>query len=217
MSIAKEAFIGLYPDRGPVHEFRIRYSARFNMYNANVHYNSRMMEFRLSRDWKDVGKEIRIGLLQTLMLKAFGDKKKTINIDLYNIFLKKVHVAVPKERVDPVLEESFHRVNEKYLSGMMEMPNLVFGRDSTRKLGSYEYGSDTITISRILTDEQELLDYVMYHELLHKKLKFDMKNSRSRHHTREFREAERMFENYREMESRLSGLSRKSRRWLGFF
>ncbi len=217
MSLATDAFLGLYPDREPAHDFKIKYSSKFNLYNANVHYSSTMMEFRLSRSWKEVGRDIRIGLLQTLMLKAFGDRKRTMEIDLYNIFLKKVHMAVPKDRVDPALEESFLRVNERYFGGLMEMPNLVFGRDSARKLGSYEYGSDTITISMILRDEQELLDYVMYHELLHKKFKFDVKNSRSMHHTKEFRRAERMFENQEEIEARLSRLSaRKRKGWLGF-
>ena len=45
----------------------------------------------------------------------------------------------------------------------MQTPNLVWGKNSFRKLGSYEYGSDTITISKIfLESDKSLLDYVMY-------------------------------------------------------
>jgi len=207
--LAKEAYLGLYPECP--YEFTLKYSAKFSDYNANVRYTNDRMNFSLSRKWKSVGKDIRIGLLQTLILKITGDKISTLNIDFYNIFLKKVHVAAPKTKIDPVLAESFHRVNEKYFDGMIEQPNLVYGTASVRKLGSYEYGSDTVLISRILAGHPELTDYVIYHELLHKKFKYNVKNGRSFHHTREFRDAEHRFENYQEMESRLKKLIRRKK------
>ena len=169
------------------------------------------MDFSLSRKWKGVGRDIRIGLIQALILKVTGDKIQTLNIDLYNIFLKKVHIAAPKTRIDPMLMESFLRINEKYFNSLMEMPNLVFGRDSVRKLGSYEYGSDTVQISRILKDYDDLIDYVMYHELLHKKFKYHTKNGRSFHHTRDFREAEKRYENHKFLERKLNKLTAKKR------
>jgi len=204
MSIATEAYSDLFPGKEPTHGFKLKYSARFNSYNANVYYNRNAMEFRLSKQWKSVSREIRIGLIQTLMLKVFGGKKETMHMDLYNIFLKKIHVTAPKTRSDPMLEASFNYLNQRYFDSMMEMPNLAFGQYSKRKLGSYEYGSDTITISRILSGQPELLDYVMYHEMLHKKLKFYTRNSRSYHHTREFKNAEKMFENHDLMEKQLN-------------
>jgi len=213
MSLATDAFSGLYPDEVPTHEFKIKYSAKFNLYNANVYYNNQKMEFRLSKNWKEIGRDIKIGLLQTLMLKVFDDKIKTMNIDLYNIFLKKVHIAIPKDNVDPILESSFNRINEKYFDGIIEMPNLIFGKDSKRKVGSYEYGSDTITISNILRNQNELIDYVMFHEILHKKFKYNVKNGRSYHHTKEFRLAEKKFENHLEMEKKLGNLLRTKKKW----
>jgi predicted SprT family Zn-dependent metalloprotease len=217
MSIAKEAFNGIYPGIIPKHDLKIKYSGKFNSYNANVYYNSSFMEFRLSKQWREVGKDIKIGLLQTLILKAFSDKKKTMNIDLYNIFLKKVHISVPKNNIDPDLKVSFDRVNKKYFDELMEMPNLVFGRETKRKLGSYEYGSDTLRISSVLSDHEDLIDYVMYHELLHKKFKYYVKNGRSFHHTREFREAEQKFENFQLMEKKITHVLKSKRKWYDFF
>ena len=126
----------------------------------------------MSKKWKTISKEIQIGLIQSLSLKIFKEKKKTTNIELYNIFMKKIHIAAPKIKFDPTLEKSFHKVNEKYFYGLIEKPNLVWGDFSLRKLGSYEYGSDTITISKVLQNQGFLIDYIMYHELLHKKHKF---------------------------------------------
>jgi hypothetical protein len=97
--------------------------------------------------------------------------------------------------VDPILEKSFDRVNEKYFGNYLEKTNLLWGEHSFSKLGHYHYASNTITISKVLADDEELLDYVMYHEMLHKKHKYYTKNGRSHHHTAAFRREERSFEN----------------------
>ena len=74
------------------------------------------------------------------------------------------------------------------------MVNLAWGGFSTSKLGSYEYGSDTVIISNIFKEHPKLLDYIMYHELLHKKFKFKNSGNRSYHHTKEFKKKEKEFE-----------------------
>ena len=124
--------------------------------------------------------------------------------------MKNLHISIPKITNDPVLEESFNRVNEAYFFGLIERPNLTW-HESLRRLGSYEYGTDAISISRVLSDDEDLLDYVMYHEVLHKKHKFYNKNGRSFHHTRVFKTMEKKFNNSEEMENRIKGLMRQKR------
>ena len=210
MSIINDAFEDLFPEKNiEEFNFRIDYNDRFKPYNANVKYTRNSFAFNLSKKWKRVSREIQIGLLQELLLKVFREKKKTFNIDLYNNFMKKIHIAVPKTRIDSFLEESFDRVNEKYFVGMVEKPNLVW-HNSIRRLGSYEYGSDTISISKVLENDESSLDYVMHHEMLHKKLKFDSSNGSCRHHTKAFRELERKFENSHELEERLKSITRRA-------
>ena len=93
---------------------------------------------------------------------------------------------------------------------MLEPCNLKWGSDSTSKLGYYEYGSDTITISAIFQDSQrELLDYVMYHEMLHKKFKFQSRNGKQVHHTPEFKLMEKNFPGADLMEKEISKLARR--------
>jgi len=169
--------------------------------------------FNLSKDWKKISPEIQIGLIQELLIRILKEKnKKTINMELYNSFLKNIHIAIPKTKTDEILEESFNRVNETYFVGMVDLPNLKWGNDSTSKLGSYEYGSDTITISSIFKNaEQELLDYVMHHEMLHKKFKFQNKNGRNLHHSSEFKRTEEAFENRNLIEKKISKLAGKHR------
>jgi predicted metal-dependent hydrolase len=212
MKLVEQAFKELFPEKNPSdYELKIKYHNKFKPYNANVKYLGNRIQFNLSKKWKTVSREIQIGLIQELLLKIFKAKKKTTNIDLYNIFMRNIHIAVPKTKTDPLLEESFNRVNEKYFYGLIEKPNLVWGSASLRKLGSYEYGSDTITISRIFQDNAELLDYIMYHEVLHKKHKFQNKNGRNYHHTKKFRDDEKEFGNSKEMEKQISKLINKNR------
>ena len=130
--------------------------------------------------------------------------------------MKKIHIAVPKNNIDPFLEESFERINEQYHSGLIEKPNLVW-HNSFDRLGSYEYGSDTISISKVLEHDLDILDYVMHHEILHKRLKFDNSKGNCRHHTKEFKQMERDFKNSHEMEEKLKILARKKRRKLFSF
>jgi len=212
MNIIEEAFQQLSPDKELKYTVSLKYSRKFKHYNANVKLLGSNLIFHLSKEWEKISKEIQIGLIQELLAKIFKNKKRTINMDLYNMFIKNVHLAVPKTKTDQLLEESFDRVNEDYLNGMLDKPNLQWGSTSTRKLGSYEYASDTITISTIFKDENhKLLDYVMYHEMLHKKFKFQNKNGRNLHHSTEFKKMEAKFKNSDLIEKEIQKLTRMHR------
>jgi|TARA_Y100000310_G_C20695243_1_gene825209 hypothetical protein len=212
MKLIEQAFIEIFPEKN-IEEYtlKIKYSDKFKPYNANVKYSKNSLQFNLSKKWRGVSKEIQIGILQGLLLKIFKKKKNTINIDLYNSFMKNLHIAAPKTKTDSLLETSFNKINENYFLGMMELTNLVW-HNSVRRLGTYEYGSDTISISKILQEDMDVLDYVMYHEMLHKKLKFKDKNGSCRHHTKEFKEKESQFKNSSEMEQRIKNLVRQKTR-----
>jgi hypothetical protein len=114
------------------------------------------------------------------------------------------------------LDASFDRVNQEYFSGFIEKPNLVWS-EGVNRLGFYDYGADTIAISRILANDQRLLDYIMYHEMLHKKHKFSHKG-RVIHHSRQFREDERRFRDSAALEHEIEQLVRRHHwrwsRWL---
>jgi len=215
--IIKKAYKLLFPDEEFMYRGIIRYSAKFADYNANVRMYGSTLEYRLSRKWGNISEEIVIGLIQELLLKILGRKGKSTYIDLYNSFVKNLHIAVPKTRSHPVLEESFNRVNDKYFFGVMEMPNLIWGKRSTSQMGLYDFKRDTITVSRLLTEaDPDLIDYIMYHELLHKKTKFKSTNGRTFYHSKEFKAAERAFEGFEFIEKKLQRHIRREK-VRGFF
>ena len=195
MNLAERAFLELFPDKGLSKKLMIKYSRAFNPYNANVKYTQFSMTFSLSYEWRRVSNEIKLGLIQSLLAKVYKEKRRTLHMDLYDKFIKTIGDYSEVGEGDPALEESYKRVNEKYFSGFLDKPNLRWGGESFSKLGSYEYGSNTVVISKVFEGEEELLDYIMYHELLHKKHKFRSKNGRSYHHTSKFRRQEKEFDN----------------------
>jgi len=98
------------------------------------------------------------------------------------------------------LEEIYENLNQKYFAGELDRPRLTWSlRRSRRRLGYYHPESDAITISRSLDDgsvQPLLIEYILYHEMLHKALGIRESNGRRYAHTREFKTAEKRFQRY---------------------
>ena len=109
------------------------------------------------------------------------------------------------------LDASFNRVVATYLGGSLPRPQLTWSKVFTgRKFGHYDPVRDTVMISCTLdrTDVPEfVLDSVMHHELLHKKLGVGWHNGRRKTHPPDFRKEERRFERYHEAEAILRRLA----------
>lgn len=113
------------------------------------------------------------------------------------------------------LAESFARVNAAYFGNALDTPRLLWNRTLTaRKFGHYQPSRDTVMLSITLDNAEvsaSLVDFVMYHELLHKQLGILKVNGRRVAHSPEFRAAERRFANYAEAERQLLALARRQR------
>ncbi len=205
-NIAEKAYSELFPDSERKYSFRVEYSGRFKDYGAHVELKGGVMTFKMSRKWYGISDEIQMGLIQELMQKLLKIRKTSLYVDLYNNFVKSLHLAVPKDRVDPVLQKSFERINERYFLGLVEMPNLVWGGFSTTTYGSYDFKNDTVTISSAFkeVDDTKYVDYVMFHEILHKQRKFFKSGSKTYYHDARFKRLEKVFENRDSIEKDLS-------------
>jgi len=201
MDIIQESFQRLFPNRKFEYSTEEYYTRQLSDFNANIKLEARMITVKYNLQWKSVDSEIKIGLVQSLLLKLFKARKweqeySRINLNLYNDFVKRIPDFCEKTKTDPVLENSFHRVNGKFFSGILDLPNLTWGMHSTRKLASYNYHNDTVTVSKVFQDSRvELLDYLMYHELLHKQLKYKNNGTRNAFHTKKFKDAENIYPN----------------------
>lgn len=114
------------------------------------------------------------------------------------------------------LESLFTRVNRHYFANTIERPHLKWSRQKTfRKFGHYNFETDTVLISRSLDDPEVpsyVLEYLMFHELLHKQLGVHQKGSRRFAHTPEFKARERTFPRLDEAGEFLAQFSRRLRK-----
>ncbi|RJP38618.1 MAG: hypothetical protein C4547_04375 [Phycisphaerales bacterium] len=109
------------------------------------------------------------------------------------------------------LAHSFERVNRDYFEAGMDRPRLTWNRTFThRKLGHYDHVRDTVMISCTLDHPLAppyAVDFVMYHELLHKKHGLVWSACRSNAHTPAFKRDERRFREFDQAEAALNRLA----------
>jgi len=98
------------------------------------------------------------------------------------------------------LEEIFHGLNQRFFQGQIATPRLGWSHQkSHRVLGHYDSGHTTIIVSRKLDSRlipRYVLEYVVFHEMLHMRFPVECRGQRRVIHSREFREAERKFPQY---------------------
>lgn len=217
--ILKNSIQELFEEHKETRKIELKYSAKFKGFNANVRYNFQKITFSLSKDWLEISDDIKIGLIQHLASKIIKKPyKKTFQLDLYEKFISNLPRYAKITNNDPILENSFNKMNKKYFDNLLERPNLVWGEKAFKKLGHYEYQTDTILISSIFKKNIELLNFVMFHEMLHKKHGMKKtKTGRMIHHSKAFREDEKKYED-KQIERKLSWFASKQKikNFLGF-
>lgn len=105
----------------------------------------------------------------------------------------------------------FERVNGRYFGGTLRVKKLGWSKRRSRQtLGHYDASHDAIVLSRVL-DAPEVpemvVEYVMYHEMLHAKHPAEHKGGRRSVHTKAFRAEEKEFAGYAEARGLLKKLA----------
>lgn len=100
------------------------------------------------------------------------------------------------------LIEEFRVINERYFGGTLPRPRLSWSRTFTRRIfGHHDPVHNAIVVSKSLDSPRVplfVVHYILYHEMLHLKLRSTRKNGKVVHHSPEFRREERRFEKYDE-------------------
>ncbi|MBI5880892.1 hypothetical protein HZB90_02060 [archaeon] len=102
-NLAEQAYSNLFPGKENPYELDLVYTGRLKSYGGNVSMRGSFVQFKLSKKWRQISPEIQMGLIQELLLKLLKQKRKSMYIDLYNGFIKSLHLAIPKTHTDPVL------------------------------------------------------------------------------------------------------------------
>jgi hypothetical protein len=95
------------------------------------------------------------------------------------------------------LEEIFDYLNRRFFHGLMGRPHLTWSRDHARnRLGHYDPAHNAIVISRVFDHPRVpryVVEYIVFHEMLHLKHPVKLRGSRRCVHSREFQLEERLF------------------------
>ena len=103
--------------------------------------------------------------------------------------------------------EIFEGLNLKYFYGLMARPHLGWSRQRSRTtLGHYDPSHHAIVLTKLLDSPQApelVVNYVMFHEMLHLRFPAQHRGAKRCVHTREFKLAERIFDNFAEAQQEL--------------
>lgn len=128
-------------------------------------------------------------------------------------FSRAVYVEADAQGKYRSLKTAFDRVNWAYFDGTQRVPHLCWsGAPNYRKFGHFNPISDTVQVSSALDDSETpeyVLDFILYHELLHRDLGIVERNHRKLAHRTEFRRQEQDFAQYEKAIAYLKQLSQK--------
>ncbi len=216
---------GAPPDAPPVLSFY-----RYVNTKSTMRYRNGRLHVRISDHLKDAPDAAIRGLFGTLLCRLDGLSIGCANPDdvrAYNHWLDQEDVAARRrssrqrrgrKHLDPVgdhrsLLESYLRVSLAMDLQLADAPRLGWSRTrSTRRFGHHDGDHDCIILSRALDDPKVpefVLDFVVYHELLHIVHPPRMGSGNKRIvHPREFRAAEARFPQRKEAEAWLTRIAR---------
>jgi predicted metal-dependent hydrolase len=95
------------------------------------------------------------------------------------------------------LDEVFERLNTRFFHGLMARPRMSWSQTKTRRiLGHYDPAHNAIIISGVFDHPAVpayVLEYIVYHEMLHLKHPVRLRGSRRCVHSAEFQAEEKLF------------------------
>jgi hypothetical protein len=210
--------------RTPLPEIQVQIR-RYANANAQVRLDNGTLHVRLADTLAGAPDAVLEALAEILLFKLFRRPVPAASNDRYRRYLNRRDVRRSLDLVRQIrgrkrvehpqghcynLDEMFEDLNFKYFHGLMARPVLGWSPHASRTmLGHYDPPHNAIVLSRILDRAETPLlavQYVLYHEMLHLRHPAEHNGARRCVHTREFKEAEKQFENLREAKALLRRL-----------
>jgi hypothetical protein len=199
----------------------------FTDLKSNIRLRNGLLEVKISDLLRDAPAPIQESLAYILLAKLFRQQPQKGMPERYRLYLGRQDVrsrleALRAERGRKVLEDAqgthhdldaiFWKVNERYFGNMMAKPRIGWSRQRSRSiLGHYDSSHYAVAVSRLLDHiavPEYVVEYVVYHELLHVKHPVEHNAGQRRIHTRAFVAEEKLFDRFREAKEFLKGLHR---------
>lgn len=221
--ICSRVFKQLRP-RTPVAAIEVRF-CKFANVNSFIRMESNRIEIRISDLLQNAPASIIEALAYILIGKLFRKEIPAEYSQRYRRYLNRRDVRSAMEATRQVrgrklitsaeghvynLATIFDELNFKYFFGLMAAPTIGWSRRASRgTLGHYDPSHHAIVLSKSLDRSnipRVVVEYVMFHEMLH--LRYPARHTGLRRcvHTREFKEAEKQFERLAEAKALIKNL-----------
>lgn len=185
--------------------------------NGRIRLDGETLHVHLSDLWRSAPCAVIESLAEILVSKLFRQAPAQEHSDRYREWVntEEVHnemVRLRRERgrksFAPAfglchdLDALFDRLNHEYFQGLLSRPRLGWSRGaSATLLGHYDPPHHAIVLNRLL-DSPDIpplvVEFVLYHEMLHILHPVELRNGRRHIHTRAFRVDEKRFNEYEE-------------------
>ncbi|HUN89299.1 MAG TPA: hypothetical protein VMU28_10935 [Terriglobales bacterium] len=210
LDIFKQAYRELRP-RAAMPEIEVRFF-QFASVNNTVRLRDNKLLFRISDLLEAAPESVLHAIAHILIAKIYRKPVDPAHAARYRKFVgsraitEKAHLLRQmrgRKLIDgPLgnvyhLDEIFEDLNTRFFHGLMARPNMSWSQNSARHLlGHYDPAHNAIIVSRVFDDvrvPRYVVEYIVYHEMLHLKHPVKLKGSRRCVHPKQFQDEEKLF------------------------
>jgi predicted metal-dependent hydrolase len=203
-------------------EIQIRYfprkikkiSAEFYPYRSIKHtiqWNALFINVKISNHFSTAPATIIEITALMLLAKVYRFKVSSNIRNIYNQYVEQLQKQIPARKKQKIenynpqgqyynLRAIFNELNQKYFKNDLVLKNIGWSKNkSYRRLGFYNEERDLLAISRIFDSHmvpEEVITYLVYHEMLHISLPIRRTNGRRIIHAKRFKELEEQYPAY---------------------
>jgi predicted metal-dependent hydrolase len=210
-TIFEESFRELRP-RTPVPELRIDFF-RFASVNNTIRMREGRLLVRISDLLEGAPEPVLRAIAHILLAKMYRKPIDREHATRYRRYVSTHHMSEKAHLVRQMrgrkrittarghvyhLEDIFEDLNRKYFYGLMARPLMTWSTERARnRLGHYDPAHNAIVVSSVFDHPRVpryVVEYIVYHEMLHLKHPVRWRGSRRCVHSAEFQTEEKLFE-----------------------
>jgi hypothetical protein len=198
----------------PAPEFQVEFRS-FAGLRSTIRLRENQAQVRISDVLKEAPPLVLEALAEILLAQVF---RRRASREARECYLAYVFKPAVRHRIDEArrergtkrllpprgrcfdLHEIFTTLNQMFFRGELPAARIGWSRQRSRRmLGNYDAAHQTITITRWFDAPKvprDLVEYVVFHEMLHMKIPTERNGHRRVVHSPEFRKAEKQFPKY---------------------
>jgi predicted metal-dependent hydrolase len=211
LQIFEETFSELRP-RSPIPEIRVSFF-RFANVNNTIRLREGRLLVRISDLLEGAPEPVLRSIAHILLAKMYRKPINREHSTRYRRYVSTHHMSQKAHLVRQMrgrkrirsaqghvyhLEEVFEDLNRRFFYGLLARPLMTWsGERSRNRLGHYDPAHNAIVVSSIFDHPRVppyVVEYIVYHEMLHLKHPVKLRGSRRCVHSAEFQAEEKLFD-----------------------